>query len=133
MVMRSVRTVAVLAALVGCNAQGGAGGGGGLLPPEDAATGGATCSSACARQAAANCPGFNMGACVSECTRFTSVPACASQSAAVLRCSLTANYTCDGDGGADSNDCQAESEAFVLCVLAGGGDGGVDVTIGGGD
>lgn len=133
MAKRSVRMVVVLAALVGCNAQGGMGGNGGLIPPEDSgAGGGATCASVCARQAAANCPGFSMGDCVSECTRFTSVPACASQSNAVLQCGMTANFTCT-DGGADSTDCRAQGEAFALCVLTGGGDGGLDVTIGGGD
>ncbi len=128
MVIRSVRMVVVFAMLVGCNAQSNGGGGGGLLPPEDSGSGGATCSSVCARQAAANCPGFSMGDCVSECTRFTSVPACASQSNAVLQCGMTANFTC-GDGGADSTDCRTQAEAFALCVLSGGGDGGVDVTV----
>lgn len=122
---------AALAALVGCNAQGGMGGGGGLLPPEDSGAGGATCSSVCARQAAANCPSFNMGECASECARLSSVPACAAQSAAVLRCGASASFTCDSDGDPDTNDCQAEAQAFTLCVLSGGGDGGVDVTIGG--
>ena len=120
MVLRSSWVfAAALAALVGCSAQGGGGGGGGLLPPEDAGAGGGTanCGALCARQAAANCPGFAMEGCMTECARYAATPVCNAQINALLACGGRATFTCDGDGDPTSRDCMAENAAFLACIV----------------
>lgn len=120
MVLRSGWAFGVaLAALVGCSAQGGGGGGGGLLPPEDSGPGGGTanCGAICARQAAANCSGFTMEACMTQCAQYASAPVCNAQINALLACGGRATFTCDDDGDPTSRDCMAENAAFLACIV----------------
>lgn len=108
-------------ALMACGTPSNNGGGGGLDFGDGAAPGGASCASVCARQAAAGCSAFNMGTCVSECTQFTSIPSCMAQATAVLQCGQTATFTCDASGEPDSQSCNTQGTALVVCALGDGG------------
>lgn len=111
-----------MAALAGC---GTATNNGGVSADADsgAVSGGNTCNEACAAQARANCPAFQMGSCVSGCQAgLTMFPQCTAQIGAVTRCLTSATYTCSmASNNPTTSSCQAETVAYVQCVSADAG------------
>jgi len=81
--------------------------------------GGDLCAAACARALAAGCPSFSAAMCAAQCEQFTGTPACLAQGEAALRCSATANFRCNAEGGAVTSDCASEGGALVACLSGG--------------
>lgn len=103
---------------------GGSGGSGG--------TSSNACQATCDRQAMADCPGFELAACMAFCEGAAAgVPTeCSDQLAAFLVCTSTeSSYVCGAGGFPQLINCQQEQASLDQCLTAtpdAGGDGGDD-------
>lgn len=79
-------------------------------------SGDALCPDLCAAKARAGCAGFSMSACVNECERaYRTYAACAPQLDTAVRCTATAQYTCES-GTPATRACRNEGLALAACL-----------------
>jgi len=96
--------------------------------------------SGCAASDSLNCPNETSD-CIDECQQIAQTMGCETEGQAMVQCvgALSASdFTCDADGEATTDECAAESLAYISCILggtasagtnaSGGGTGGGDAT-----
>jgi len=83
---------------------------------------GGECDQSCIEMREGDCPGFDYGACLSECSywHFNPVSACEAQWVSMSACRRETKPECDADGRVSQPGCVNEYVRWASCVWSGG-------------